>query len=74
MHAELMDGSSQKVVNFSGKVPCIVVSKEFDKANYSIVDKDTYDLSLAFISNISEIPIGSGLIHKKSALEKLLKK
>ena len=74
MHAGLMDGNNQKVVNFSGKVPCIIVNKEFDKSAYSIVDKDTYDLSLAFISCISNTPLGTGLLHKKSVLEKLLKK
>ena len=74
MYASVMDGPVQKTVNFSGKVPCIVISKDFDKKNYSIADKDTYDLSGAFLSSITDQQIGGGILHKKSALEKLLKK
>lgn len=74
MHAIVMDGAMQKTVNFSGRVPCIVVSKDYLKSNYSISDKDTYDLSTAFLSSISDTQIGSGIIHKKSFLEQLLKR
>ena len=45
MHAQIMDGVVQKVVDFSGKVPCIYQSNLFTKGDYSLNSGNIYALS-----------------------------
>ncbi len=74
MHAPVMDGVVQKVVNFSGKVPCIFQSNDFTKKEYSLNSGNIYALTLTFLTNINDEVKSNKLVHKLSGLEKMLSK
>lgn len=73
IHTTIRDGVIDRVVNFSGRVPCLFISKEFSPVEYSIAGTDTTGLMLTFLTNINEEVKMNRLVHKKSSLEKLLK-
>lgn len=72
IHATIRDGVVDKVVNFSGRIPCIYYNKDFDKKNYSINSSTTTGLMLTFLTNIKDEVGMNRLIHKKSALDKII--
>lgn len=74
IHAPVMEGVVQKVINFSGKVPCIFQSNTFTKAEYSLNTGNTYSLQQTFLTNINDEVKANKLVHKLSGLEKMLSK
>ena len=74
MHSQVTDGVLQKVVNFSGKVPCVFQSNLFVKGEYSLNSGDTYALGLTFLTNINDEVKSNRLVHKLSNIEKMLSK
>ena len=73
IHTTIRDGVLDRVVNFSGRVPCVFISPGFSPAEYSIAGTDTTGLMLTFLTNINEEVQMNRLVHKKTSLEKLLK-
>ena len=73
IHTTIRDGVLDRVVNFSGRVPCVFISPGFSSAEYSIAGTDTTGLMLTFLTNINEEVQMNRLVHKKTSLEKLLK-
>ncbi|MCI8498168.1 MAG: hypothetical protein HFG33_02070 [Bacilli bacterium] len=74
MHVPVMEGVVQKVINFSGKVPCIFQSNLFTKQEYSLNTGNTYSLSQTFLTNINDEVKANKLVHKLSSIEKMLSK
>lgn len=74
IHASIMDGVIQKVVDFSGKVPCVFQSNQFTKSEYSLNTGNTYSLSQTFLTNICDEVKANKLVHKLSNIEKMLTK
>jgi len=74
IHAPVMDGVVQKVVNFSGKVPCVFQSNLFTKQEYSLNAGNTYSLEQTFLTNINDEVKANRLVHKLTGLEKMLTK
>ena len=74
MHAPVMDGVVQKVVDFAGKVPCIYQANDFNKREYSLNGGNTHSLMLTFLTNIEDEVKSNKLVHKLSGIEKMLTK
>ena len=74
MHAPIMDGVVQKVVDFSGKVPCIYQNNTFTKGEYVLNGGNIYSLCLTFLTNIDDDVKSNKLVHKLTGLEKMLTK
>lgn len=74
IHVPVTDGVIQKVINFSGKVPCIFQSNIFGKAEYSLNSANTYALAQTFLTNINDEVKANKLVHKLNSLEKMLNK
>lgn len=74
IHAPVMDGVVQKVIDFSGKVPIMFQSNLFTKAEYSLNPGNTYGLSQTFLTNINDEVKANKLVHKLSNVEKMLTK
>ena len=74
MYAQVTEGVVPKVINFSGKVPCIFQSNLFGKGEYAINGGDIYGLGLTFLTNIDDTVKSNKIIHKKGQLEKMLAK
>lgn len=73
VHVPVMDGVIQKVINFSGKVPCIFQSNLFNKQEYSLNGSaNTYALQQTFLTNINDEVKANKLVHKLSSIEKML--
>ena len=69
MEKELMNSKLEvHKVNFSSKVPIIVVDKSYSKINYSLLNGTLYDLSNTIIKNINQNYKTKSLIKKKSSL------
>ncbi len=74
IHAPVMDGVVQKVIDFSGKVPIMFQSNLFTKAEYALNPGTTYALSQTFLTNINDEVKANKLVHKLSSVEKMLTK
>ena len=74
INKKVKDSSILKILNCSGIAPIIYQSSEFKKGEYSIINGNNYDLMLTFLTNICDNVKSNRLIHKRSKLEKLLKK
>ncbi len=74
IHVPVMDGVVQKVIDFSGKVPCIFQSNIFPKTDYSLNTGNTYSLTQTFLTNIDDRVKSNKLVHKLSSIEKMLSK
>lgn len=74
MHAPVMEGVVQKVIDFSGKVPIMFQSNLFPKTEYSLNSGDTFALSQTFLTNINDEVKSNKLVHKLSSVEKMLTK
>ena len=61
-------------VNFSTRVPAIIVDKSLTKAVYSFNEGTVYDLSNTIFYNINNAFKNSGLLKKKSTLSKMFHK
>ncbi len=58
-------------VNFSVRVPVVIVDNYISKSNYTIKEGTIYDLSNTILYNITAMHKNSGLLKKKSALSKM---
>ena len=58
-------------VNFSVRVPVLIVDNHLNKSNYVLKEGSVYDLSNTILFNINSSYKNSGLVKKKSALSKL---
>lgn len=74
MHAPVTDGVVQKVIDFSGKVPCVYQNNEYIKGAYALNSGSTYALEQTFLTNICDDVRSNKLVHKQSGLEKMLSK
>ncbi len=74
IHLPVTEGVIQKVINFSGKVPCIFQSNLFNKQEYSLNSANTYALEQTFLTNINDEVKANKLVHKLTSLEKMLNK
>ena len=74
MHKTMREGVIDKVVNFSGLVPCIFINNEYNRENYSVGGTSTTGLMYTYLTNICDDVRANKMLHKKSALDKLLKK
>ena len=74
MHAQVNDGVVTRVINFSGKVPCIFQSNDFPKGEYSLSSGTTHDLALTFLTNICDDVKSNRIVKKLSGLDKALSK
>lgn len=74
MHAPVMEGVVQKVVDFSGKVPCVFQSNLFTKQEYSLNTGNTYSLQQTFLTNINDEVKANKLVHKLGSIERMLNK
>ena len=74
MHAPVMDGVLQKVIDFSGKVPLVFQSNLFTKVEYALNSGDIYALAQTFLTNIDDEVKANKLVHKLSKIEKMLTK
>ncbi len=72
IHISVMDGVIQKVINFSGKVPCVFQSNLFTKQEYSLSSGSTYALEQTFLTNINDNVKANRLVHKLTKIEKML--
>ena len=72
IHSTIRDGVVDKVVNFSGRLPCIYYNKDFDSKNYSINGTTTTGLMLTFLTSIKDEVGMNRLVHKKTALDKII--
>ena len=70
----LVDQYIKKIVNFSSKVPIFVVEENIKKDKYTIGSSDVIGLKKTCLKLMNPNYKGSGLIHGKSFLSKLLKK
>lgn len=52
IHMKLKDGAQDKLVNFSGKVPCLYYNSEFPKSAYRVNSGNVHDLALTFLTSI----------------------
>jgi len=70
-----LDNFTKALVDFSSKVPFLVIDKVFTKTNFRIDFGDTYNLAHTVYTNINkEYDINAVLIKKKGIISKLLKK
>lgn len=74
IHAPVMEGVVQKVIDFSGKVPIVFQSSLFSKTEYSLNAGNTYSLAQTFLTNINDEVKANKLVHKLSSVEKMLTK
>ncbi len=74
MHTPVMEGVVNKVIDFSGKVPCVFQSNLFPKQEYSLNAGTTYGLQQTFLTNICDEVKANKLVHKLSKVEKMLSK
>lgn len=74
IHLPVTEGVIQKVIDFSGKVPCIFQSNLFNKQEYSLNAANTYALEQTFLTNINDEVKANKLVHKLTSLEKMLNK
>lgn len=74
MHAPVTEGVVQKVIDFSGKVPCVYQSNLFPKQEYSLNSGNTYALEQTFLTSIEDEVKSNKLVHKLSSIEKMLNK
>lgn len=74
MHSQVTDGNVPKVIDFAGKVPCIFTDNEYVKGEYSINSGNIEGLRDTFLTTICDDVKSNKLVHKLSALEKLLSK
>lgn len=74
VHVPVTDGVIQKIINFSGRVPCVFQSSLFSKQEYSLNSSNTYGLGTTFLTNINDEVKANKLVHKLNGLEKLLNK
>ena len=74
MQKTVREGVVDKVINFSGKVPVLFYSNEFNKIDYSIGGSDTTGLMFTYLTNINDDVKRNALLHKKSKLDKMLHK
>lgn len=71
----LLDSRVKTWVNFSSKVPFIVVDERFNKNNFTISYGDVYNLAHTIYTNINNsYSDGEVLIRRKSQISKMLKK
>ena len=74
MYASVTDGVVPKVINFSGKVPCIYQNNEFTKGAFSLNSGNTYGLGQTFLTNICDEVKSNKLVHQLNKVEKMLSK
>ncbi len=74
MHAPVMEGVVQKVIDFSGKMPIVFQSNAFTKQEYTLNPGNTYALEQTFLTNINDEVKANKLVHKLSSIEKMLTK
>lgn len=74
IHTPVMEGVVQKIIDFSGKVPCLFQSNLFPKTEYSLNGGDVYSLAMTFLTNIEDEVKSNKLVHKLSSIEKMLTK
>lgn len=75
MQKELaVDNFVKAVVDFSGKVPFIVVDPIFNKSNFMVTQGNIFNLADTIYTNINNKYTGIVLIRKKGYITKLLKK
>lgn len=56
------------MVNFSARVPVLIVDKLLSKVNYTFLESSLYDLSNTIVWNLNHTFKNSGIIKKKSSL------
>lgn len=74
MHTQVNDGVVTRIINFAGRVPCVYQNNEFTKDKYLLVNGNSHDLALTFLTNICDEVKSNRLVKKQTGLDKVLNK
>lgn len=74
MHAQVNDGVVTRVIDFTGKVPCIYQNNEFKKGEYTLAGGTPHDLALTYLTNICDEVKSNRIVKKLSGLDKAFSK